>query len=141
MTNYNTYRSRLIPYENEIIALRRKRPPMPYSQIADLLREKYQITVNRQSIFKFIKVRTKGYKPCQFAWNIELTHSGSKPTTETPPPPKPAVSNASKPTYADKQKPGTFQYTYSRDHDNLTRLSPEEIAAERAKLKKEMENR
>ena len=138
MTNYNTYRSRLIPYENEIIALRRKRPPMPYSQIADLLREKYQITVNRQSIFKFIKVRTKGYKPCKYAWNIELINSGSKTTTETPVP-KPAFSPT--PTSADMQKPEKFQYKYSRDHDNLTRLSPEEIAAERAKLKKEMENR
>ena len=44
------------------------------------------------------------------------------------------------PSYADKQKPEKFHYTYSRDHDNLTRLSPEEIAAERVKLRREMEN-
>jgi hypothetical protein len=36
------YQSCLVAYENEIIALRRKKPPMPYSQIAELLRDKYQ---------------------------------------------------------------------------------------------------
>ena len=63
MANFNTYRSCLIPYENEIVALRRKKPPMPFSQIAELLREKYQITVNRQAIFKFKKFGRKGISP------------------------------------------------------------------------------
>jgi len=67
MSNFNTYRSCLIPYESEIVALRSKKPPMPFSQIAKLLCEKYQISVNREAIFKFIKVRAKGYKPCQYA--------------------------------------------------------------------------
>jgi hypothetical protein len=38
----------LIPYENEIIALRYRKPPIPYSRIAELLREKYQIVINRE---------------------------------------------------------------------------------------------
>ena len=84
MGNFNTYRSCLIPYENEIVALRRKRPPVPFSKIAELLREKYQISVNREAIFKFIKVRAKGYKPCQYAWNIELSDVDNKQITEVP---------------------------------------------------------
>ena len=60
------YQSCLAAYENEIIALRRKRPPMPYSQIAELLREKYQIAVRRETIHNFLKVRAKGFKSCKY---------------------------------------------------------------------------
>jgi len=67
--------SSLTPYINEIVALRRRRPPMPYSQIAEILREKYQIVINRESIFKFIKIRAKGYKPCKYAWDIEPSNA------------------------------------------------------------------
>jgi len=80
------YQSCLIPYEDEIIALRRKRPPMPYSQIADLLREKYQVMVCRENIFYFIKLRVKkGYKPCKYdAWDIEPknTNVANQPSEE-----------------------------------------------------------
>ena len=84
MGNFNTYRSCLIPYESEIVALRRKRPPTPFSQIAKLLREKYQVSVNREAIFKFIKVRAKGYKPCQYAWDIELSDADNMRIDEMP---------------------------------------------------------
>jgi hypothetical protein len=43
------YQACLVPYENEIIALRRKKPPTPYSQIAELLRDKHQIMVRRET--------------------------------------------------------------------------------------------
>jgi hypothetical protein len=80
------YQSCLIPYEDEIITLRRKRPPMPYSQIAELLREKYQVKVCRETIFYFIKLRVKkGYKPCKYdAWDIEPKTMNNQPTTEVP---------------------------------------------------------
>ena len=44
------YQSILTLYMSEIIALRRKKPPMSYSQIVVLLREKYQITIRGESI-------------------------------------------------------------------------------------------
>jgi hypothetical protein len=37
------YQSCLMPYEKEIVTLRRRKPPMSYSQIAALLYEKYKI--------------------------------------------------------------------------------------------------
>src|SRR5213593_4074399 len=42
-------RSSLIPFEDEIVQLRRRRPPVPYAQIAQLLREKYNVTVCRET--------------------------------------------------------------------------------------------
>ena len=71
---------------------------MPFSQIAELLREKYQTTVNRQAIFKFIKVRAKGYKPCQYAWDIETTSAESQPTTNAPSLQEQTVFQPQKPT-------------------------------------------
>ncbi len=35
---------------------------MPYTQIAELLREKYNLTVQAPAIFKFIRVRSRGRK-------------------------------------------------------------------------------
>jgi len=56
------YQSSLIPYEDEIIALRHRRPPMPYAQIAELLRQKHNLLIQRSAIFKFVKVRSGGRK-------------------------------------------------------------------------------
>jgi len=83
------YQSCLAAYENEIIALRRKKPPTPYSQIAELLREKYKIAVRRETIHNFLKVRAKGFKPCAYAWSI---NADNQPTTEVPSAQKQTVS-------------------------------------------------
>ena len=56
------YQSTLIPYEDEILSLRHQRPPAPYAEIAKVLQQNHQITVCRQTIFKFIKVRSRGRK-------------------------------------------------------------------------------
>ena len=40
------WQSRLIPYEEEILELRRRRPPMPFDQIATRLATKYGGKVN-----------------------------------------------------------------------------------------------
>ena len=82
---YNTYRSCLIPYEKEIVALRLKKPPMPYSKIAALLYDKYQIAVCRETILRFLQVRAKGYKPCKYAKVIEPINPSDQPTTEKTP--------------------------------------------------------
>jgi hypothetical protein len=94
------YQSCLTAYENEIIALRRKRPPTPYSQIAELLREKYQLTVRRETIHNFLKVRAKGFKSCPYAWSINADNATETPQKQTASKPKvsaikgkPAVSS------------------------------------------------
>ena len=72
--------SSLLPYKNEIVTLRRQSPPVSYAEISGYLREKYQITVNREAIFKFIKAcatahkrdKNKSCKPCTYAHKIKL---------------------------------------------------------------------
>ena len=63
MNNNKPYQSSLIPYEDEIVALRQKMPSASYARIAEYLREKYQITVSCKTILNFVKARSKGYDP------------------------------------------------------------------------------
>ena len=55
------YKSCLNPYINEIIELRKQ--GTSYADIVEYLRDKYQISISRQSIFNFVKVRSSKYKP------------------------------------------------------------------------------
>jgi hypothetical protein len=112
------HQSSLIPYENEIINLRRRRPPVPYTQISELLREKYNFTVQAPAIFKFIKVRSKGRKVYSYGRNVQ----SERPT---------AKSKAAK-----AQPSSDWNFKYSERY-NLTRLPPEEAAARRKKLEEE----
>src|SRR5437667_5648373 len=63
------YQSALIPYEDEIIALRHRRPPTSYARIADLLFQKYKLSVCRETIFRFVKVRSRGRKVYSYTRN------------------------------------------------------------------------
>jgi hypothetical protein len=56
------YQSKLIPFEEEIMKLRRKRPPVPYARIAEMLCQKHSIVIQPPAICKFIKVRKRGRK-------------------------------------------------------------------------------
>ena len=142
------YQSCLIPYENEIVSLRRKRPPVSYSRIAELLREKYQITISKAGIFLFIKRRIKKeFKPCKYdAWDIELQEVTCTPTMEAASARnqatslKPSVSEIPKPVV--KYQPRDFHeiMRYSEIY-NLTRVSPEEAAARNKQLEEEERNR
>jgi len=137
-----TYQSCLVPFEKEIIALRRKKPPTPYAKIAEYMQEKHQIKVCRETIFSFIKIRAKGYKSCKYAWTIESTNDVNQQTTEVPlllpkqtvsevreTPKQPVAVKSVTPT---KQFPEVeFKMEWS-DVYNLTRMSDEE-AAERNK--------
>jgi len=70
------YQSCLIPYDYEIIMLRRQIPPVPYSQISELLWEKYQLKITRAGIFEYIKRRViNSRKICKIAWDYELPNS------------------------------------------------------------------
>ena len=66
------YQSCLEPYEDEIIALRRETPPVPYKIIAEYMREEHQIEIRPESIFYFIKRRVLGLKRLKYdAWTIK----------------------------------------------------------------------
>ena len=119
------YQSCVIPHENEIIVLRQRRPPMPYAQIADLLREKYQLRVCRETIFKFLRVRSRGRKVFSYLRNVHR----EKPLSVLSAP-KPADPGSGSP-----RKP-KFEFKYSERY-NLHRLPPEEAAARRKKLEEE----
>ena len=130
------YQSRLIPYEDEIFALRRRRPPMSYAQIAELLRQKYNFIIQRPAIFKFVKVRSRGRKEYVYSRNV-----GASATTPAPAAPQPAgpASRPAATTAVNTNQRSTnveFRFTPS-DRYNLTRLPPEEAAAIRKKLEEE----
>ena len=112
------HQSSLIPYEVEIINLRRRRPPMPYTQIAELLQEKYGLTVQAPAIFKFIKVRSRGRKVYSYGRNVQ---------SEKP---------AKIPQPASAQPKPKWNFKYSERY-NLTRLPPDVAAARRKKLEEE----
>jgi len=112
------HHSSLIPHEIEILNLRNRRPPMPYEQIAQLLREKYNLTIQAPAIFKFIKVRSRGRKVYSYGRNVQ----SQKPAAV----PKPAAA----------QKKPEWNFKYSERY-NLHRLPPEEAAAIRKKLEEE----
>ena len=145
----------LIPYIDEIISLRRRKPPTPYSRIAELMREKYQLAVHREAIFRFIKNRSKGFKTCRYAWVIEPTDTGDasqqqpvakQPVTKPPviktvaPLPSPSPARAvSKPPAApvsNKKPKPYFDFPFSETY-NLHRLTPEEVIALHKKLDEE----
>ncbi|MBN1566800.1 MAG: hypothetical protein JXA73_03070 [Acidobacteria bacterium] len=112
------HQSSLIPHENEIINLRCRKPPVPYTQIAELLREKYDLTVQAPAIFKFIKVRSRGRKVYSYGRNVKSE--------------KPAKAPA--PARAQGNPDWNFKYS---ERYNLTRLPPEVAAARRKKLEEE----
>ena len=56
------WQSRLIPYEEEIRGLRRRRPPMPFDQITERLATKYGVKVHLDTVHNFVKVRLGLYR-------------------------------------------------------------------------------
>jgi hypothetical protein len=82
------------------MAMRRKRPPAPYSKIAAILNEKYQFEIGTMAVFGFFKRRvTKKPKYKYDAWDIELPEEPKQP--EAPPVQKVI---ASKPFVQEKLK-------------------------------------
>ena len=119
------YQSKLIPYEEEIMKLRRRRPPTTYAHIADILQRKYNLVIHRSAICKFIKVRKGGRKVYGFY---------TKPAEKKSIQPAIQLHTATNPQI-QQQKP-RFEFTYSERY-NLKRLPPEEAAIIRRKLEEE----
>ena len=118
------YESRLIPYEKEILAWRHHRPPVSYARIAELLRQKYNLTIQRAAIFKFMKVRSGGRK----VYSYEKSFA-----SKVSPAPRPPAKPFNRGLQAPLPK---FEFTPSERY-NLKRLPPEEAAAIRKKLEEE----
>ena len=119
------YQSALIPYEDEIIALRHRRPPTSYARIAELLLQKYKLSICRETIFRFVKVRSRGRKV--YSYQRDVAPASSKSVKPAPQPADPGSRPPPKPK---------FEFEYSERY-NLTRLSDEEAEARRKKLEEE----
>ncbi|HYK90594.1 MAG TPA: helix-turn-helix domain-containing protein [Acidobacteriota bacterium] len=126
------YRSSLIPFEQEIFELRRRRPPMTYAQIANHLREEHHVSIRRETIFKFIKVRSRGRRAYFVLRQAATKKSAAVVQAATP------VSTVVDPQFVAKNTEGQspkpkFEFEWSERY-NLTRLPPEVAAARRKKL-------
>ena len=86
------FQSILIPYEDEILSLRRQRPPMAFARIAELLKEKHQVPIQRAAICKFVKLRARWKKKeaqqnraASKTWNTAQTHQSQPHSARTEP--------------------------------------------------------
>jgi hypothetical protein len=133
----------LNPHEFEIAALRRKRPPVAYAEIAWILKEKYDLDIQAPAIFKFVKVRIRGRK----VYGCGNPAPEKKPALLQPvsklaplrPDAKPIPARlARKPIELPKELADNLNYEFKyNDHYNLERLSPEDAAAIRKILEAE----
>lgn len=130
------YQSKLIAYETEIAALRATRPPTPYARIAQILRENYALSVHRDTIHSFVRVRSHGRKVSCFARPFEASPQDLKKKTSSRPKPSDIRLSQASATTDAKPRP-RFNYTPS-DRYNLTRLTPEQKAALEKKLDSEL---
>ena len=129
------YQSKLIPYEAEIVTLRATRPPTPYARIAQILLEKHSLAVHRDTIQNFVRVRSNGRKVYCFARLVGTSSQDPKKNNSTKSTVAGSGSFAPTATTDSTSKP-RFNYTPS-DRYNLTRMTPEQIAA----LEKERKER
>ena len=150
------YQSILIPYEEDILTLRRQRPPVAFSQIAELLREKYQVSIQRAAICKFVNVRARWKRretretSAAFRTLSRSVASGSRLHNSPPqlrndvvPPNSQGIEHRRPWPGWQKENPastGRMLTTFTpRNEYNLTRLTPEEAAAYVEQLKRERE--
>jgi hypothetical protein len=125
------YQSKLIPYEDEIMALRRRRPPLSFGQISQLLIDKYQLRICRETIFKFIKVRSRGGRKV-YGFYPDVTQnktSSAVPPVSATPPGLPGLA-----PLIDRREPLMKGEFMPLDRYRLRRLPPEEAAAIRKML-------
>ena len=149
------FHSSLIPYEEEILSLRRQRPPMAFARIAELLKEKHEVSIQRAAICKFVRLRARWRKkearekrPALRPWNTAQTRSSQPDSTLTKPKTDAVPSNATGTENRQswlgwQEKPasgGRMLTTFTPSNEyNLTRLSPEEAAAYVEQLRRERE--
>jgi hypothetical protein len=143
------YRSKLIPFDAEIAVLRRRRPPTPYSQIVQILKEKYGLAVRVSTLFNFVKVRKRwdrvhssnghpaGNPRTNFSMSLKPVRPGQVEKTLV------AVERTSQDPVVEQPAPPRRRFMSSftpGDRYNLHRLTPEEKAAYIKKLEAQEEN-
>ena len=124
------FRSKLAPFEQEIVELRKRRPPVSYRQIVQLLKEQHGVEVTVNGVFVFLRTRRKWDRRAAAGKKQVVPQQASR----RPAPPA-VVTNR---PCTDQATPGRklFNYTYSNTY-NLTRLTPEEKAALEKRLDEE----
>ena len=129
------FRSKLAPFEQEIIELRRQRPPVSYRQIIQRLKEQHGIEVTINGVFAFLRTRRKWDRRAAVSKKQAVPKQVSQVSRSQGPAPSPVVTNR---PCTDQATPGRklFNYTYSNTY-NLTRLTPEEKAALEKRLEEE----
>lgn len=142
MKSNKPFQSVLIPFEEEIRGLRRRRPPVSYAEIAHILNQRHGIAVTYNAVFNFVKVRSKGKRSSYLfgpPWHrVRNPLSDQKttsvtlgnPSTSDFPQGRKAEDALSRP-----RRPVAFSFS---DQYNLTRLTPEEAAALEKKLDEEL---
>jgi hypothetical protein len=130
------FRSKLAPFEQEIIELRRKRPPVSYRQIVQLLKERHGVEVTINGVFVFLRTRRKWDRRAAAGKRRAIPQQVSQVPGSLPSPASAVVTN--RPGSGNQGTPGRkiFNYTYSNTY-NLTRLTPEEKVALEKRLDEE----
>ena len=108
---------------------------MPYEQIAELLRQKYNLHIQGPAILKFLKVRFRGRKMFSFGSDVTERKPASVsqlPAARTTPPERKSLKHKFNQSDGEVE----FQFTPS-DRYNLTRLPTDVAAAIRKKLEEE----
>jgi hypothetical protein len=129
------FQSKLIPYKNEIAVLRSERPPASYARIANVLKERHGLSIQRAAIAKFVKVRSGGRKVYFIRKDMAARRAMSpQPVTQV----QGMAASGQSADLSSNQEPATpkWNFQYSQRY-NLTRLPPEEAAARRKKLEEE----
>jgi len=126
------YKSKLTPYEAEITQLRQQRPRVPYREIVVWLHQRHGVVVSINALFSFLKIRRR-WNRSQSGGSGTRAATAEKKTASVSIPLPPSGSrqagtlSATIESRPDKPKP-RFKYKPS-DRYNLTRLTPEQIAA------------
>ncbi len=129
------FQSCLIPYKDEIAALRSQNPPVSYARIAALLHEKYGLGIKRAAVGKFVRARAGGRKV--YFFRKEITAKKASALVQAAKPAQTSAGQQPAAANGDRQPPKPkFEFKYSERY-NLTRLPPEVAAARRKKLEEE----
>lgn len=128
------FRSKLAPFEQEIVGLRRKRPPVSYRQIVQLLKERHGVDVTINGVFVFLRTRRKWDRRAAAGKEQAVAQEFSQISRRRAPPA--VVTNRPDGGYPGTPGRKLFNYTYSNTY-NLTRLTPEEKVALEKRLDEE----
>jgi hypothetical protein len=82
------YKSKLIPYQQEIAKLRSGWPPTTYENIAAILNENHPgLNISPNAVWSFVKMRGGGAKKPKY----QLPETSSTPEAASPTPPPPVT--------------------------------------------------